>query len=324
MNSLQRFVNTLGFKDVDRVPFFEEGIRQEVLKQWRRQGMPVDLDLVKFFDLDTREEFEVNLSPIPYPRQWPKMISELSAFKKRMNLFLDRRVPKDWEQKIQLWESRDYPLILRVHRGFFLTLGVDGWKRFYDVICLTHDQPDLIFQIMQLQAELSVKLAEYILSRITVDAVLFSEPIGGNHGPLVSPSMYRRYVVPGYAMILDFLRKYKIPVVIMRTYANTRIFLREWVSLGINCLWAVEPPPGKDMNYLDIRNEFGPDLRLIGGIDADALLGDQEDINKALNLIPELLKSGGFIPLLDGRVRKGVSWKNYTYYRRMLSDICTR
>jgi hypothetical protein len=73
------------------------------------------------------------------------------------------------------------------------------------------------------------------------------------------------------------------------------------------------------MNYLEIRQEFGQDLRLIGGIDSDILRQKQEDIYRAVMLVvPSLLEDGGYIPLADGRVREDVPYENYLYYRNLL------
>ena len=35
-----RFLETLRFGTTDRVPYFEEGIREDVIRAWRKQGLP--------------------------------------------------------------------------------------------------------------------------------------------------------------------------------------------------------------------------------------------------------------------------------------------
>jgi hypothetical protein len=63
-------------------------------------------------------------------------------------------------------------------------------------------------------------------------------------------------------------------------------------------------------------------LRLIGGIDADALRKSPPDIHQSvMHLVPGLLANGGFIPLADGRVREDVSFDNYVYYRKLLEEV---
>jgi uroporphyrinogen decarboxylase len=76
------------------------------------------------------------------------------------------------------------------------------------------------------------------------------------------------------------------------------------------------------MDYRLIRSEFGSDLRLIGGINSNILLGDKKAIRKEIeDKVPPLLDEGGFVPLLDGRIREIVPYENYKYYRQLLEEI---
>jgi hypothetical protein len=76
------------------------------------------------------------------------------------------------------------------------------------------------------------------------------------------------------------------------------------------------------MDYRELRGEFGPDLRLIGGIDLDTLRAGSEAIrNEMETKVRPLLASGGYIPLADGRVRADISFENYREYRSFLEGI---
>ncbi len=52
MNSRQRFLEVMQFGSPDRVPYFEEGIRDEVLKIWRNQGLARGVDIQSLFPFD--------------------------------------------------------------------------------------------------------------------------------------------------------------------------------------------------------------------------------------------------------------------------------
>ncbi|MCK5420238.1 MAG: hypothetical protein KAI93_17055, partial [Desulfobacterales bacterium] len=65
MSSRKRFSETMGYGRPDRVPYFEEGIRKDVLKAWRTQGLAKDADLATLFPSDLRERIEVDLEPRP-------------------------------------------------------------------------------------------------------------------------------------------------------------------------------------------------------------------------------------------------------------------
>jgi hypothetical protein len=76
------------------------------------------------------------------------------------------------------------------------------------------------------------------------------------------------------------------------------------------------------MDYRDLRMEFGKDLRLIGGIDLDALRKDKDAIRREIeDKVLSLIAEGGYIPLADGRIRKEISFENYVYYRQLLEQV---
>jgi len=321
MNGRNRFIRTMNYGVPDRPPLFEDGIREEVLHKWHTQGLGKKDKLETLFAYDLREEIEPNLDPSPTPSRWPKSIDGLKKLIARLDPNDPQRMPEGWGKKVVEWNTRDYPLLLRVHRGYFLSMGVHGWRRFTDAIRLLVDDPHLVEAWMNVYAEFTSRLVEKILSEVQVDAALFSEPIGGNHGPLISPRMYFSFVLKSYQPILKVLHSFGINTIIYRTYANTRALLPSVVKAGFNCLWACECNP-QAMNYHEIRREFGRDLRLIGGIDSDSLRQSQQDIYRSvMELVPELLEDGGFIPLADGRVREDVSFDNYVYYRKLLESV---
>jgi hypothetical protein len=321
MNGRERFISTMNYGNPDRPPLFEDGLREEVLRKWHTQGLRKKDKLESLFTFDLREEIEPDLDPSPAPSRWPNSIEGLKKLTARLDPDDPQRLPDGWGKKVIEWKTRNYPLLLRVHRGYFLSMGVHGWRRFTDAIQLLVDDPQSVKYWMNVYAEFTSRLIEKILREVQVDAALFSEPIGGNHGPLISPTMYLSFVLKSYQSILEVLHSFGVKTIIYRTYANTRALLPVVVKAGFNCLWACECNP-QAMNYHGIRQEFGRDLRLIGGIDSDSLRQTQQDIYRSvMEVVPELLEDGGFIPLADGRVREDVTFDNYMYYRKLLESI---
>jgi uroporphyrinogen decarboxylase len=308
----------------DRVPYFEEGIRRAVIKVWRKQGLPREADLSKMFPTDGREEIDVDLEPRPKPRKWPTSLADLPALQRALDPYHKRRLPWRWAKRVRDWKNRDHVLMLRVHRGLFLSMGVRGWQRFTEVIRMLVYAPEVVQETMRIQGEFAAKLAEKVLQQVDVDAAVFSEPIGENHGPLISPPMYEEFVLPSYEPLLDVLGRHGVETIIFRTFANARLLIPGILKWGFNCLWACEVSLD-DMDYRDLRRAFGPDLRLIGGIDLDALRHDKEAIRREVEeKLPPLLEDGGFVPLADGRVREDVPYENYLYYRRLLEKVTKR
>jgi uroporphyrinogen decarboxylase len=324
MSSRERFRETMGYGTPDRVPYFEEGIRKDVLRTWRTQELAKDADLSKMFPSDFRERIEVDLEPRPKLIAKLDKIADLKKFRRRLNPADKKRLPNRWFKRVRGWQSREHVLMLYVHRGFFLTMGVRNWRSFSDVMMLLMDQPDVVRKRMKIQGEFAAQLTDRILQEVEIDAVVFSEPIGGNDRPLISPQMYEEFVLSNYKPVLDVLHRHKVETVCFKTFANARILIPGILKSGFNCLWACEVNSDA-MDYRSLRKEFGRDLRLIGGIDLDALRKDKEAIRQEIEeKVPPLITDGGFIPLADGRVRADVPFENYVYYRRLLEKVTQR
>ena len=305
----------------DRIPYFEEGIRDDVIEAWQNQGLPPGTALSEMFPTDQQVEIAPDVDPRPALKQWPSARSEVDAFRQSLDPGDPGRLPAGWPDLVRSWRGHDDVLMLRVHRGFFQTAGVSDWRRFAEVIYLLHDDPDLMREMMEIHGNFSARLVERILKEVEIDAAIFSEPIGGNSGPLISPQMFEEFVFPSYGPILEVLRRHGVETIIFRTYANARVLLPNILEWGFNCLWACEVNL-EVMDYGDVRREFGPDLRLIGGIDVDVLRQDKETIRREVEeKVPPLLDSGGYVPLADGRIRANVPFENYVYYRQLLERV---
>ncbi len=323
MNVRERFKRTMRYEPVDRAPYFEEGVRPEVLEVWKKQGLAENADLSQMFPSDPREEIFPDMEPRPKPERWPSSTSELEGFKSLLNPHDPGRLSENRDENEE-WKTRDRVTMLRVHRGLFLTMGIYGWDRFAEVMRILVEDPELVHGTMALQAEFCAMLAEKVLKDVEIDAAIFSEPIGGNARPLISPKMYEDYVLKSYAPVMDVLRRHGVETIVFRTFANARILIPKILKWGFNCLWACEVDI-EAMDYRSLRKEFGRDLRLIGGIDLDALRRGKDAIEREIEeKVPALLEQGGYAPLADGRVREDVPFENYVFYRESLEKAISR
>jgi len=321
LNSRERFLETIVYGSPDRVPYFDEGLRDGVLEAWRKEGLPEAADLEKMFHFDRRERIAVNLDPLPHVGKWPRSRRDLAGFRDLFDARDAKRFPGDWVAQVAAWHTREHILELALHPGFFLSMGVEDWPRFEEVMCQLADDASLVRETLMIRGEFIAQMAERVLGEVEIDFASFSEPIGGNEGPLVSPAVYKDVILPSYKPILDVLARRGVRTVTMVTYANARVLMRPLVDAGFNCLWAVEAD-AKSMGYLDLRREFGRGLTLIGGIDLDTLLAGEDAIRREIETkVPPLLAQGGYIPLADGRVRENISFANYAYYRRLLEKV---
>ena len=313
----------MDYAPVDRAPYFEEGLRPEVIEAWKDQGHVVEARLSQLPPGDTRVELQPDLFPRPLPNDsdWPMDAKGYDRYFSRLKIRGQKRFKDEWPDKESQCCDGESVRMLRVSRGFFQAMGVFSWQRFYQVMKLTIQDPGLVHDVLQRYGLFLTAIARRLLEKTQVEAAVFSEPIGGNTGPLISPKMYRDLVLPGYVPLMRELKEQGVRWFIFRTYANARALIPVVMQFGFNCLWACEVNL-QAMDYLDIRREFGRDLRLIGGIDLDALRQGGRAIQQELRAkLPPLLADGGYIPLADGRVRQEVPFKNYLQYREMLAEL---
>jgi hypothetical protein len=318
MTLRERFRRTFQYDRSVVPPCFEEGIRERVFEYWRRDDPSPDFSLLKNSGIDRKQEIEIDLEPKPRPERWPNCLDELPDFRRLLNPEAPERWPGNGDRGVRNERDPDTVRLLRVHRGFFLSMGVYDWRRFSEVMMLMMDAPEFVRRFMEIQGEFNAAMADRALSRIEVDAAIFSDPIGGNDRPLISPDQYEAFVLKSYVPLLEVLRRHGVNIIIFRTYANARILIPRLLKYGFNCLWACEVNV-QAMDYRDIRREYGRDLRLIGGLDLDALGQGRAAVEREImEKVPPLVTDGGYFPLADGRLRAGVPFEDYVHYRKIL------
>ena len=98
MTGRERFLETMRYGNPDRAPYFEEGIRKEVIKAWRKQGLPADADLSVQFPSDHRERIDPDLEPRMKLIKWPTDMKDLDRFQRRLNPDHKWRLPGRWKK----------------------------------------------------------------------------------------------------------------------------------------------------------------------------------------------------------------------------------
>ena len=326
MNERERFLKTLRFEKADRVPYFEQFIREDTVERWYKEGLPKGVNVERYFSLDHREVLplkrslrELNRSEFPY-------VDDAKDLKK-LRSFLDKALkdayPRDWKKRVEEYKKCDYPVgVAAWESGILQFLGVIGSSSLERACLMMYDKRELVHSIIEYFAEYLMEGIRRALDEVELDFAYFTEPIAGSYGPVISPAMFREFVIPWYKKMMALLKEHNIDIIIMRSFGNIEVLLPDMVDAGITGLWMTDTIPS-NMDYAAIRKEYGRKLALIGGIDANVLMKDEEAIRKEIyDKVPPLLESGGYIPTIDNRPRAHIPFKNFAYYRKLLEEIC--
>jgi uroporphyrinogen decarboxylase len=202
---------------------------------------------------------------------------------------------------------------------------VGDWKSF-DAACRALVlEPGRVEDLLKRTSDFYCACLERVLSQVRVDYASFYEPIASNHGPVVSPEMFKRYSVPVYKKTISLLEKYDVHLrVFCTTGGDVFSLLSPLVDVGMNALW-ISNIGVASMEYAALRRHFGDHISLIGGIDTGALKRDEETLRSEVeNTVLPLLEKGRYLPCLDDRPRADISFSQYRLFRQILEEIAGR
>jgi uroporphyrinogen-III decarboxylase len=251
--------------------------------------------------------------------QWPaETRNGFEVLKERLRPSFKDRVPSQWNELIRQYAKRDFPLTLGGYPcGFYGTLRyLMGEER---LLLNFYDDPQLVRDFMNYLADFWIELWGQALSEIKVDCVNFWEDMAYRSGPLISPQMFREFMLPPYQRVTSFLRGMGVKVFLVDTDGKLEKLIPLFLEAGVTGIFPFEIQAGNNLAL--IRQEY-PRLQILGGIDKLKIAGGKAAIDEELNSkVPVLLRSGGYIPHIDHHVHPDISWENFIYYRKRLHEM---
>ncbi|MBW2458612.1 MAG: hypothetical protein JRI68_29200 [Deltaproteobacteria bacterium] len=324
MNERDRFRQLMRGDPVDRPPLFEEGVRDQVIERWQREGLGPNRTHVEVFGLTAHEQVGPD---IQLRSSYRRRVMALSHREYRKAFDVARsRFPEDWSQTVRRLEDRSHVACIWASRGFFQALGVEDWATLKPVLQATLQDPADVRARMEMYADFCATLLEQTLAEVDPEFIYLGEAISDNKGPLISPAMFEEFVIPVYQRLVSVAQAHGCREILVATYGNSALLLPIMRRAGITMLWISEAAEVPGTDYRTIRREHGPELGLIGGIPLSLLRsGSPDDMEQQLgDIVTPLLQSGRYIPLAGGRVREEIPWPVYRAYREALNDLVKR
>ncbi len=255
---------------------------------------------------------------MPMYLDWPvKDRASWDEFKKRLDPHTPERWPSDWDTYVQKINSLDDPVVLQVG-GFYGYLR--EWVGSERILYMFYDDPVLIEDMMEHMLYMETEIIKRALKDIKIDQATFWEDMCYKTGPLISPDMVRKFMVPRYKKITELLHSYGVDIIFLDSDGNVNELIPLWLECGINYIWPMEVVAGNDV--VALRKKYGKDLIIGGAIDKRALLKGKEAIREeVMSKVPFLLEKGGYFPSIDHEVPPDVTFENYCYYTNTLREV---
>ena len=322
---------------------------------WPTQGFPIDVDVKEHFGFHhTQTLVDVNLlfcpmfepyaieedeekmlyvdidgvqrlylkkeATIPTSMKWP--IVDKASWEKikdeRLNLNnISSRFPDNWEQLVQEYKNRDYPLAIGGYpQGFFGTLShIIGYENLFIWYAM---QPELIHDILNTFTELWIAVYSEVLSHVDVDHWQIWEDISFGKGPMISPDMVKEFLAPYIKRVADFLKERGVNIVLLDTDGDCNSIIPIFIEAGVTGMYPFEVHCGMDI--VKVREQY-PKLQMLGGIPKSEIAKGKQRIDEILEPVEKVLKTGGYIPFGDHFIPPDVDFDNFSYYRNKLNKL---
>jgi uroporphyrinogen decarboxylase len=286
------------FEETDRHIVFRDGngTVHKALKEGTVRGTRPSMDQYLRFAVETPEDFE--------------------ALKRRYDPTDPARYPADYADTVERLKTRDHPVCLCVNCAMGLYSNCRVWMGTENLSLAFYDQPKLVHAMMEFIADFTIAALERALQDVEIDYFNYFEDFAFKNGPLMSPAVFREFMLPHYQRINEFLRAHGVRTITLDSDGNTEVLIPLFIEAGITGHWPCEVAAGMDV--VKLSRQYGRDMAFQGGIDKRELAKGRAAIEaELLSRIPPLLDNGGYTPYVDHTVPPDVSWQDFLYYMEL-------
>jgi len=300
-----------GFTDTPYIPAFERTVLEEdETSQVVRDGNGI-----------IRREFKTGAgNSIPQWLEFPvKGREDYEGLRERLDPEDPRRFPAGWEDVGKRYRDREYPIAMPLC-GFFGHLrnlvGPSGVPYFM------YREASLVRRMLRHWTRFNQIMISKVTEQIDLDYIVVWEDMCFKTGPLISPALFRRFLLPCYKAVTSEARRRGIEHVVVDSDGNVSALLPLFVEGGVDGMIPFEVQAGNDV--VEIRERY-PRLVIFCGLNKLALTKGKAEIDAELERkVPSLLETGGYVPSLDHAAPPDIPFGNFVYYMKRIREIEAR
>ncbi len=352
MNMRERFHRVMHYQPVDYVPMMIPGILDDTRRRWLREGLPENADINAMFGIPRCAFRNISGNVHIHPQFAPQVIEESEEFILKQNAYgnivknfkqhntapeiveyrvktpddfrhlldermplddLDSRYPDKWDEQVRAATASDD--LVMVNAGWYyytLTqiLGTENASLFlYDAYELVDEYFERINTVALDGIRRAAKLTK-------IDVICFGEDIAYKNGPFMSPDMNRALLVPRYRKIMELANSVGCDMAFFGSDGDFRSLISDYLGAGVNIIEPCEVAAG--MVPVELRRQFGRELRIIGGIDKREIAKGPKNIDAEIERNRSVIEEGGYLPYVDHTFSADISFSNFCYYMEAL------
>ncbi|MDP7254564.1 MAG: uroporphyrinogen decarboxylase family protein [Planctomycetota bacterium] len=325
----------------DRIAM-NDSLWSSTVERWHREGLPADTSPQEHFGVNdfckisadyslmlpvktleeaedyriytdhngvTCKDYRLDRGWVTYRMDWSiKNEEDWKQFEPHM-AFRPDRLPSNALEMYERGTANGQFITFMSHASFHPVWELIGQEN--ELIWMS-ERPDLVREIALRIADLVIENYEEMKKiGIVFDGAFIADDMGYRSGTMFSRKMYLEIIFPAHKRICDHLNADGTPP-ILHSDGDVRDFIPDIIKAGFKGLHPLEVKAGLDV--LDLKERYGDQLVLYGNIDARALAGTREDIEREISSkIPLAKEGGGYIYHSDHSVPDDVPLENYAY-----------
>ena len=163
--------------------------------------------------------------PVNDRDEWEQVKAE------RLRPTLEDRLPEDWAQRLEAYKTRDYPICIGASPAGFYggARHLVGQDR---ILTMVYDDPAFIHDIMDYLGDFLVAIYDQVLRQVKADVCFVWEDMCYKNGPLISPAMFREFMLPNYKKLTACLRDHGVTSIMVDTDGDARLLIPLFIEEG--------------------------------------------------------------------------------------------
>jgi uroporphyrinogen decarboxylase len=196
------------------------------------------------------------------------------------------------------------PQHAEMYEGKYAILGGDWSPFFHDAVDLLgmdllflkmYDEPELVDAVLRHLVDYYAGVSQRIFEAAAsaLDIFFIGNDFGTQRGPVMSPSFFRRFLLPHLERLARLGHAYGLKVM-MHCCGGYAPLIPQMIEAGLDGLHAVQPScDGMDLTLL--KRSFGDKILFNGAIDSHHVLiqGTPESVREETRKVLDIMKTGG-------------------------------
>jgi uroporphyrinogen decarboxylase len=314
MTSRERVLTAFAHEEPDRAPAWSGASNEFIEKAKRYLAIPDDEELFVRFGDDFRRVFAS--APVPETPLMPG-VTYRSVFGVDRHGFGYGMPMGHPLAQASLSQVHDYSWpdpgsvdVSRIRsdalawRGQYAILGGDWSPFWHDAIDLMgmeslllamHDQPALVDALLEHIVGYYFEVSRRIFDAAAgaIDVFFIGNDFGSQRGPLVSPAMFRRFLLPHLARLIRLGHDYGLKVM-LHCCGSYAPLIPDMIATELDALQALQPC-GRGMEPESLKSQFGSRMVFAGCIDSHHILikGTPASVRAETRRVLDIMMPGG-------------------------------